>query len=481
MEAEASLNTKVEFIMSNVDGAAIDSLTEIITAFQNADGDINGAITALSGSASAAIAAEEAARIADVDAEEARAVSAEYSLTANLSNEVSAREAAMSTEESMRVEADASIAANLASDIEALADVDGTTIVLNGDTNQIELAESIAAPASGIRTLMGEVDIETVLKVAGVDVMSEISSEISNRIAGDASLAVELSAQVSYLLGNTDLSALDSFAEVSTELLSEVADAIAELAIVDGVTIDVNEDDNTIRLSENVAAPDSGIRTFAGLIDVAAQPADDAGFNDLSLVTKKYMVDADVSLQDGLDAEAARAEGAEGVLTASLDAEYARAVAAEGALGVRIDNVLSNIDGAALDSLTEVVAAFQAADGDINNAITNLSNAAVANLSTEVARATSCEAIVADRLNITPVVSSFTIGDGVETVFTLNHDLGTMDVIIQIYDMTTGSTVETESIRVDNQNVSIEFADAPSTNSYRVVTMGIKAFEYPQV
>jgi hypothetical protein len=319
------------------------------------------------------------------------------------------------------------------------------------------------------------------LKVAGVDVMSEISSEISNRIAGDASLAVELSAQVSYLLGNTDLSALDSFAEVSTELLSEVADAIAELAIVDGVTIDVNEDDNTIRLSENVAAPDSGIRTFAGLIDVAAQPADDAGFNDLSLVTKKYMVDADVSLQDGLDAEAARAEGAEGVLTASLDAEYARAVAAEGALGVRIDNVLSNIDGAALDSLTEVVAAFQAADGDINNAITNLSNAAVANLSTEVARATSCEAIVADRLNITPVVSSFTIGDGVETVFTLNHDLGTMDVIIQIYDMTTGSTVETESIRVDNQNVSIEFADAPSTNSYRVVTMGIKAFEYPQV
>ena len=392
----------------------------------------------------------------------------------------------------MRVEADASIAAELSSDIEALADVDGTTIVLNTGTNQIELAEEVAAPASGIRTLMGEVDIETVLKVAGVDVMSEISSEISNRIAGDASLAVELSAQVSYLLGNTDLSALDSFAEVSTELLSEVSDAIAELAIVDGVTIDVNEDDNTIRLSENVAAPDSGIRTFAGLIDVAAQPADDAGFNDLSLVTKKYMVDADASLQAGLDAEAARAEGAEGVLTnnistevaareAAISTEYARAVAAEGALGVRIDNVLSNIDGAALDSLTEVVAAFQAADGDINNAITNLSDAAVANLSTEVARATSCEAIVADRLNITPVVSSFTIGDGVETVFTLNHDLGTMDVIIQIYDMTTGSTVETESIRVDNQNVSIEFADAPATASYRVVTMGIKAFEYPQV
>ena len=139
-----------------------------------------------------------------------------------LSSEISNREDAMSAEESMRVEADASIAAELSSDIEALADVDGTTIVLNTGTNQIELAESIAAPASGIRTLMGELDIETILKVGGVDVMAEISSEISRAEAAEASIAEELSTEVSYLIANTDLGSIDSFAEMVSDLSSEV-------------------------------------------------------------------------------------------------------------------------------------------------------------------------------------------------------------------------------------------------------------------
>ena len=127
----------------------------------------------------------------------------------------------------MRVEADASIAAELSSDIEALADVDGTTIVLNAGTNQIELAEEVAAPASGIRTLMGEVDIETILKVGGVDVMAEISSEIARAEAAEASIAEELSTEVSYLIANTDLGSIDSFAEIVSELSNEIVRAVS--------------------------------------------------------------------------------------------------------------------------------------------------------------------------------------------------------------------------------------------------------------
>ena len=85
---------------------------------------------------------------------------------------------------------------------------------------------------------------------------------------------------------------------------------------------------------------------------------------------------------------------------------------------------------------------------------------------------------VSDRLNITPVVSSFAIGNGADTSFTCEHALGTMDVIVQVYDANTGATVETAAIRVDDQNVSIEFAVAPATDGYKVVTMGIKAFDY---
>ena len=81
-------------------------------------------------------------------------------------------------------------------------------------------------------------------------------------------------------------------------------------------------------------------------------------------------------------------------------------------------------------------------------------------------------------MNITPVVSSFTIGNGLTHSFVLEHSLGTTDVIIQVYNVATGQTVETSAIRVGLQTISIEFASAPALNSYKVVTMGIKAFAF---
>lgn len=58
------IQTKIEFITSNADGEALDSLSEIVTAFQQADSTINGAITSLANSAAADVDAEESARIA---------------------------------------------------------------------------------------------------------------------------------------------------------------------------------------------------------------------------------------------------------------------------------------------------------------------------------------------------------------------------------------------------------------------------------
>ena len=58
------MNAKVDYVISNVDPAAIDSLTEIVGAFQSADGDLNGAITALGSSATAAVDNEASIRLA---------------------------------------------------------------------------------------------------------------------------------------------------------------------------------------------------------------------------------------------------------------------------------------------------------------------------------------------------------------------------------------------------------------------------------
>ena len=252
-------------------------MNEIVSAFQSADGDINGAITALASTATSGLSTEVArAESAEASLDVAKLNLAGGTMTGNIdmngnnvlgANAVTTNflgatvgdlirlessldfddsssiinlpaptndgdaanklyvDSALSTEESARLAAEASITAELSSDIEALADVDGTTIVLNGDTNQIELKESIAAPASGIRTFAGEVDVETILKVGGVDVMATISSEVSARISGDESLAEELSSEVSYLIANTDLGSIDSFAEVVADLSSEIARA----------------------------------------------------------------------------------------------------------------------------------------------------------------------------------------------------------------------------------------------------------------
>jgi hypothetical protein len=71
--------------------------------------------------------------------------------------------------------------------------------------------------------------------------------------------------------------------------------------------------------------------------------------------------------------ETSRAQGVEGGLQTALDAEVARATGVEAGLQSSIDNIISNVDPAALDSLSEIVSAFQTADSDLNNTITTLS------------------------------------------------------------------------------------------------------------
>jgi hypothetical protein len=97
----SGLQTQINNVLSNVDGAALDSLTEIVSAFQAADASLNGAITALSTGLSADIDAEEAARIAgdnalqgEIDAEESARAAADVTLQNNINSEASARIAA---------------------------------------------------------------------------------------------------------------------------------------------------------------------------------------------------------------------------------------------------------------------------------------------------------------------------------------------------------------------------------------------------
>ena len=68
---------------------------------------------------------------------------------------------------------------------------------------------------------------------------------------------------------------------------------------------------------------------------------------------------------------------------------------------------------------------------------------------------------------------SASIGDGSNTSYTVNHALGSRDVIVQLYDNSSYDTVIADVVRTDINNVSISFTVAPSTNDIRVLIQKI--------
>jgi len=65
-----------------------------------------------------------------------------------------------------------------------------------------------------------------------------------------------------------------------------------------------------------------------------------------------------------------------------------------------------------------------------------------------------------------------TIGDGTATTFTITHNLNTQDIIIQVKDTATYSTVLADTAAPTVNTATITFAVAPASNSYRVVIIG---------
>ena len=65
-----------------------------------------------------------------------------------------------------------------------------------------------------------------------------------------------------------------------------------------------------------------------------------------------------------------------------------------------------------------------------------------------------------------------TIGDNTNTVIAVTHNLGTEDVIVEVYDASTKETVICDVDRTGTNEVTLTFSAAPATNSLRVVIIG---------
>ena len=123
---------------------------------------------------------------------------------------------------------------------------------------------------------------------------------------------------------------------------------------------------------------------------VAAAPAVSA------LESRATAIESDITaIESAATTLSGRVTTAEG----GLSSEITRATAAESALGTRIDNVLANTTAGSLDSLTEVVTAFQAADSSLNGAITSLATSASSGLAAETSAREAADSALDSRLD----------------------------------------------------------------------------------
>src|SRR5690606_34484293 len=69
-----------------------------------------------------------------------------------------------------------------------------------------------------------------------------------------------------------------------------------------------------------------------------------------------------------------------------------------------------------------------------------------------------------------------TIGDNSNTSFQIQHNLGTQDLVVQLWDLTGAEPIEAtgdaSQIKIDDDNsITVTFSAAPATDSYRVVIL----------
>jgi hypothetical protein len=201
-----AINTEKGRIDAILDGSTVnlDQFAEIVSFVNGIDLENDNALLSAVTSIGIAIDDEETARENADDSLESALGSAALSLNGKINTEISNRENAedslelvISTNKLESDQADQSLATALGS----------TELFLNGKINT-ETTNRVSADDS----------LESALESAQLFLNGKINTEISRAEAAEDSLEAALSTEVANLLANTDLTAIDSFSEVVSEL-----------------------------------------------------------------------------------------------------------------------------------------------------------------------------------------------------------------------------------------------------------------------
>jgi hypothetical protein len=292
VESKTYTDNKISLVMSNLDTEALDSLVEVVSAFQAADGNLNQAISDLSASATSALNAEIAAREAG-----------DSSLQAELDQEQLDRAAGDSALDSRITSLESQVGEDLNEAISELQQdvADEASARQFGDSSlQSQITQEMSDRQSGDQQLQSNIDSEEA-RAMGVEssLRSQISQEILDRESADQSLQSEIDAEESRAMG------------VESSLQSQITQEVSDReTAIQSVQSDIATEESRAMLAES--GLQSQIDTEKGRIDsiLLASDADKDSFkeivdliNSVDLTNDDSLASAVLSINSAISSE----------------------------------------------------------------------------------------------------------------------------------------------------------------------------------
>ncbi|HSG50701.1 MAG TPA: hypothetical protein VLA40_01240, partial [Rheinheimera sp.] len=305
--ADANLQSQINSILSNTDPAALDSLAEIVAAYQAADDVFTAGI---------------AANSTAISNETTRATNAEAALQVSIDNVQAELDTTQGSIGGSVSALGAWVGYTGTNYINTATSMSSADVLLDSAIKSVESAYIAAdlTHSNDILTLQGrmttaEGEIDTL--------QADLTQEIADRAAGDAALSTSLQAEIDARV-------------IAVQGAKDYADAQDALLIGD-VTVDGSLG-NTV--TDRIATALASANAYTDTAEADAVTAANAYTDAQVLATNT-----------------------------DLSTETAARIAGDDNLQTQINNILSNTDPAVIDSFTEVVAAFQAADSTLNGLI----------------------------------------------------------------------------------------------------------------
>jgi hypothetical protein len=183
-------------------------------------------------------------------------------------------------------------------------------------------------------------------------------NELAAALGDDSNFAATITNRIAIVEDNLETIRLESSGSLS--------------AAIDNLSDDINNEVARATAAEAELTTDiSGLRT-----DLDSE-AEDRALGDSTLQSNletavSDLEASDLSLDAKIDTEITNRTNAVNAVAGDLSAETQARIDSDTDLQTQINNIVSNIDPAALDSLTEIVDAFQAGDGSLTATVGNL-------------------------------------------------------------------------------------------------------------